>query len=76
MMSSESQRTLVNGHANAHTIKSRKNVEELNCELGAAAKDYRAEFHGVELLGDKQIVSTGTFFEIRNVFTWGNAKQI
>ena len=72
-MSSESQRSLVNGHVNAHTINSGKNVEELNRELGAAAKDYRAEFHGNELLGDKQIVTTGTLFDIRNVFTWCNA---
>ncbi|KAL9069626.1 MAG: hypothetical protein Q9161_005425 [Pseudevernia consocians] len=62
-MSSESQRTLVNGHANAHTINSGK----LNRELEAAAKDYRAEFHGDELLGDKQIVSTGTLFDILNI---------
>lgn len=51
-------------------------VEELNRELGAAAKDYQAEFHGDELLGDKQTVPTGTLLDIRDVFTWGNARQI
>lgn len=79
-MSSESQRHLVNGntngHANGRTVKSGKTVEELNSELGAAAKNYQPEFHGDELLGDKQIVPTGTLLDIRDVFTWGNAKQI
>ena len=79
-MSSESQRPLVhghtNGHANGRTIKSGQTVEELNSELGAAAKNYRAEFHGDQLLGDKQIVPTGTWLDIRDVMTWGNAKQI
>ncbi|KAF6236436.1 hypothetical protein HO173_005217 [Letharia columbiana] len=79
-MSSESQRPLVNGHisghANGRTIKLGKMVEELNMELGAAAKDYQAEFHGDELLGDRQTVPTGTLLDVRDVFTWGNARQI
>ena len=79
-MSSDSQRPLVNGHTNGHangrTIKSGQTMEELNSELGAAAKNYQAEFHGDELIGDKQIVSTGTWLDIRDVMTWGNAKQI
>ena len=79
-MSSESQRPLVNGHTNGHTngpaVRSGKTVEELNNELGAAAKDYQTAFHGDELLGDKKIVPTGTLLDIRDVFTWGNAKQI
>lgn len=79
-MSSESRRHLVNGHTNGHangrTAELGKTVEELNSELGAAAKDYQAEFHGDELLGDKQIVPTGTLLDIRDVFTWGNARQI
>lgn len=79
-MSLESQRPFVNGHtnglANGRTVKSGKTVEEWNSELGAAAKDYQAKFHGDELLGDKQVVPTGTLLDIRDVFTWGNAKQI
>lgn len=79
-MSSDSERPLVdghtNGHANGRTIKSGQTVEELSSELGAAAKDYRAEFHGDQLIGDKQIVPTGTWLDIRNVMTWANAKQI
>ncbi len=79
-MSSESQRPLVNGRTNGHTngpaVMSGKTVEELNSELGAAAKDYQTAFHGDELLGDKQILPTGTLLDIRDVFTWGNAKQI
>ena len=80
MMSSESQRPLVNGqsngHANGRTVKWGQTVEELNSDLGAAAKNYRAEFHGDQLLGDKQIVHTGTWLDIHDVMTWGNAKQI
>lgn len=79
-MSSESQRPFVNGHTNGHangrSVKLGKTVEELNSELGVAANDYRAEFHGDELLGDKQIAPTGTLLDIRDVFTWGNARQI
>lgn len=79
-MSTDSQRPLVNGQTNGHvngrTIKSGQTVEELNSELGAAAKDYRAEFHGDQLIGDKQIVPTGTWLDIRDVMTWSNAKQI
>lgn len=80
IMSSESQRPFVNGHTNGHangrSVKLGKTVEELNSELGVAANDYQAEFHGDELLGDKQIAPTGTLLDIRDVFTWGNARQI
>ena len=65
-----------NGLANGQTVKLGRTVAEWNSELGAAAKDYQAEFHGDELLGDKQVVPTGTLLDIRDVFTWGNAKQI
>ena len=79
-MSVQSQRPLVNGHtnglANGRPVRLGKTVEELNSELKAAAQDYQAEFHGDELLADKQIATTGTLLDIRDVFTWGNAKQI
>ncbi len=80
IMSSESQRPLVNGsangYANGNIVKSGKAVEELNSELKVAAKNYQANFHGDELLADKQIMPTGTLLDIRDVFNWGNAKQI
>ena len=75
-MSFESQLPLVNGHTNGRTIKSGRTVKELNNELEIAAKNYQPEFHGDELLGDKQTLPTGTLLDIRDVFTWGNAKQI
>ena len=75
-MSTESQVSLVNGHTNSRTINSGRAVKDLNSELEIAAKNYRPEFHGDELLGDKQTLPTGTLLDIRDVFTWGNAKQI
>ena len=79
-MSSESQRPLVNGSTNGHAkgsaVESEKTVEALNSDLEAAAKNYQAKFHGDELLGDKQVVLTGTLLDIQNVFVWRNAKQM
>ena len=79
-MSTESQRRLVNsstnGHANGRTIKPAKTVKDLNSDLEAAARKYQAAFHGNNLLGDKQIVLTGTLLDIRDIFVWRNAKQI
>ena len=79
-MSSESQRPMMdgstNGHAKGRTVKSGKTVEECNSELVTAAKKYQPEFHGDELLGDKQIVPTGVWLDFIRVFTPGNAKQI
>ena len=75
-MSTESQRPFVNGHASGSTAKVGKAVDEFNSELEAAAKDYQVKFHGDELLGDKQVLPTGTLLDIRDVFTWSNAKQI
>ena len=75
-MSTESQRPFVNGHASGSTAKLGKTVDEFNSELEAAAKDYQTKFHGDELLGDKQVLPTGTLLDIRDVFTWSNAKQI
>ena len=75
-MSFESQVPLVNGHTNGRTIKPGKTMKELNGELEIAAKNYHPEFHGDELLGDKQILPTGTLLDIRDVFTWDNARQI
>ena len=75
-MSTESQRPLVNGHPSGSTAKLGKAVDEFNSELEAAATDYQNKFHGDELLGDKQILPTGTLLDIRDVFTWSNAKQI
>ena len=75
-MSFDSQTPLVNGHTNGRTINSGKTVKDLNSELDIAAKNYQSEFHGDELLGDKQTLPTGTLLDIRDVFTWGNAKEI
>ena len=79
-MSSESQRRLVtssaNGYANGRTVESKINIKDLNGELEAAAKNYQAEFHGDELLGDKQIVATGALLDIRDILIWRNAKKI
>lgn len=75
-MSTESQRPFVNGHVSGSTPQVGKAVDELNSELKAAAKDYQIKFHGDVLLGDKEILPTGTLLDIRDVFTWSNAKQI
>ena len=79
-MSSESRRGLVNGstngYANGRTIKPAKTVQDLNNDLEAAARKYQAAFHGNNLLGDKQIVLTGTLLDIRDIFVWRNVKQI
>ena len=75
-MSTESQRPLINGNASGSTAKVGKAVDDFNSELEAAAKDYQSKFHGDELLGDKQVLPTGTMLDIRDVFTWSNAKQI
>ena len=66
----------MNGHATGSNAKVGKAVDELNSELEAAAKDYQTKSHGDELLGDKQILPTGTLLDIRDVFTWSNVKQI
>ena len=75
-MSSESRRGLLNGYTNGRTTKSARTVSELNSDLEAAARKYQAAFHGDDLLGDKQIVLTGTLADIRDIFVWRNAKQI
>ena len=79
-MSSESQRGLVNrstnGYADGRAIKSARTVTDLNSDLEAAARKYQAAFHGDDLLGDKQIVLTGTLLDIRDIFVWRNVKQI
>ena len=79
-MSAESRRGLTNGstngYANGRTIQSTKTVKDLNSDLEAAARKYQAAFHGDDLLGDKQIVLTGTLLDIRDIFVWRNAKQI
>ena len=80
-MSSESRRRqvlgLTNGYANDRTIKSTtESMKCLNSDLEAAAKKYQATFHGDNLLGDKQVVLTGTLLDIRDIFIWRNAKQI
>ena len=75
-MSSESRRGLVNGYTNGRTTDSARTVKELNSDLEAAARKYQAAFHGDDLLGDNQIVLTGTLVDIRDIFVWRNAKQI
>ena len=79
-MSSESRTGLANGsrdsYTSSRTIQSSKTVEDLNSDLKAAARRYQVAFHGDDLLGDKQIVPTGTLLDIRDIFVWRNAKQI
>lgn len=38
-------------------------MEQLNSNLGAVAEGSQANFHGDELLGDRQIVYTGTLLD-------------
>ena len=79
-MSSESRTGLANGsedsYTNGYSIKSSRSVKDLNSDLEAAARKYQAAFHGDDLLGDKQIVLTGTLLDIRDIFVWRNAKQV
>ena len=83
-MSSDSRSGLVNGltngygsgNENGRSIEPTKTVKDLNSDLQVAARKYQAAFHGDDLLGDKQIVLTGTLLDIRDIFVWRNATQI
>jgi hypothetical protein len=72
-MSSDTQRPLVDGHAVGES-EPQVASDDWNAELKKA--EYVAKFHGDELLADKQNVVTGLLNDIRNVFTFRNAKEI
>lgn len=78
-MSSDSQRPLTHGPTNGHAIGGgikRKTMDELDAQLKMSAASDMSTFHGDELLADKQRTTTGTFDDLRNVFTWKNAAEI
>ena len=65
-MSCSSQTLSMNGHVDV--------IDQLNKNL-KNAKDF-AKFHGDELIGDKQTALSGWLTDIRDVFTFKNARSI
>ena len=59
---------------NGNDSKAHATMDDLNVELKKAR--YVANFHGDELLADKQNVITGTWTDVRDVLTLENAREI
>ena len=59
---------------NGYESKAQTAMADLNAELKKSK--YVAEFHGDELLADKQNMMTGAWTDMRDVLTLENAKDI
>ena len=51
-------------------------VTEYNNQLVLAAASYDPEFHGDNLIADKQIVATSLWYDLSKVFGYQNASKI